>query len=75
MRGDDQQQAKMFSYIPPEQRVPLDHILRVIRKMVDRAFSRLSPVFEELYCHQGPPFDPSGEAAPGAFASGALNRA
>jgi len=58
MRGDDRQQAKMFSYISPEQRVPLDHPLRVIREMVDRAFSRLSPVFEELYSTKGRPSIP-----------------
>ena len=39
MRGDDRQQAKMFSYISPEERVPLDHPLRVIREMVDRTYS------------------------------------
>jgi hypothetical protein len=39
MRGDDRQQAKMFSYISPEERVPLDHPLRVIREMVDRTYN------------------------------------
>ena len=58
MRGDDRQQAKMFSYISTEQRVPLDHPLRAIREMVDRAFSRLSPVFEELYSTKGRPSIP-----------------
>ena len=58
MRGDDRQQAKMFSYLSPEQRVPLDHPLRVIREMVDRALSRLSPVFEELYSATGRPSIP-----------------
>ncbi len=35
MRGDDHQQAGMWSYIAPEQRVPSDHPLRPIRTMVD----------------------------------------
>jgi hypothetical protein len=35
MRGDDRQQAAMWSYISPEQRVPQDHPLRPIRAMVD----------------------------------------
>ena len=35
MRGDDDQQDGMFSYISPEKRVPADHPLRPIRKMVD----------------------------------------
>ena len=30
MRGDDEQQAGMYSYISPEQRVPADHPLRPI---------------------------------------------
>lgn len=35
MRGDDNQQGGMFSYISPEKRVPTDHPLRPMRKMVD----------------------------------------
>jgi hypothetical protein len=31
MRGDDPQQAAMFSYLSPEERVPKDHPLRAIR--------------------------------------------
>ncbi|PYP83099.1 MAG: IS5/IS1182 family transposase, partial [Blastocatellia bacterium AA13] len=37
MRGDDFQQAAMYSYLSPEQRVPQDHPLRPIRKMIDEA--------------------------------------
>jgi hypothetical protein len=40
MRGDDQRQSGMFSYLSPEKRVPKDHPLRPIREMVDRALSR-----------------------------------
>ena len=35
MRGDDQQQDGMFSYISPDKRVPQDHPLRMIRSLVD----------------------------------------
>ena len=42
MRGDDRQQAGMFSYIAPEARVPQDHPLRVMRTMVDRVLAELS---------------------------------
>ncbi len=58
MRGDDRQQANISSYISPEERVPLDHPLRVIREMVDRALSRLSPLFDELYSATGRPSIP-----------------
>ena len=49
MRGDDQQQAAMWSYISPEQRVPADHPLRPLRVMVDRAMAELSAEFAKLY--------------------------
>jgi len=37
MRGEDRQQATMFSYLSPEQRVPADRPLRAIRGLVDEA--------------------------------------
>jgi transposase len=55
MRGDDQQQAAMFSYISPEQRVPADHPLRPIRAMVDEILRGLSPPFDALYARTGRP--------------------
>ena len=55
MRGDDQQQSGMFSYISAEKRVPMDHPLRPIREMVDRGLKDLSPLFEEMYSHTGRP--------------------
>jgi transposase len=42
MRGDDQQQDAVFSYVSLEPRVPGDHPLRAIRKMVDAALQELS---------------------------------
>ena len=55
MRGDDRQQAAMYSYISPEQRVPADHPLRPIRAMVDEVLRGLSPQFEALYARTGRP--------------------
>jgi transposase len=55
MRGDDLHQDGMFSYISPEQRVPKDHPLRPIRKMVDQILVELSPRFKKLYSHTGRP--------------------
>jgi transposase len=55
MRGDDRQQAAMFSYISPEARVPQDHPLRAIRALVDEVLSELSPRFETLYARVGRP--------------------
>ncbi len=55
MRGKDTQQSKMFSYLSPEQRVPLQHPLRAIREMVDVALKGLSPSFERMYADWGRP--------------------
>jgi len=55
MRGDDQQQDAVFSYVSLEQRVPGDHPLRAIRQMVDAALQELSVPFNELYANTGRP--------------------
>ena len=55
MRGDNEQQAGMFSYLSPEQRVPADHPLRAMRKMTDEVFKQLSPHFDKLYSRVGRP--------------------
>ncbi len=39
----------MFSYVSPEQRVPADHPLRPIRKMVDEILKEMFPQFAKLY--------------------------
>jgi len=55
MRGDDQEQTHLYSYISPEQRVPQDHPLRPVRRMVDAVLKRLSPRFDALYAQGGRP--------------------
>jgi len=55
MRGTDQKQEWMFSYISAEKRVPKDHPLRAIRNMVDVILKDLSPLFESLYSTTGRP--------------------
>jgi transposase len=58
MRGTDQQQTHVFSYIPPEQRVRKDHPLRPIRTMVDEILKQLSPQFNKMYAKVGRPSIP-----------------
>jgi transposase len=58
MRGEDRQQAHLFSYVSPERRVPADHPLRAIRVMVDAALEQLSPRFAALYSDTGRPSIP-----------------
>jgi transposase len=55
MRGHDEQQEGMFSYISPEQRVPVDHPLRRIRAMLDKALKDVSPQIAALYVRYGRP--------------------
>jgi transposase len=55
MRGDDQKQSAMFSYITLAQRIPCDHPARQIRVLVDRALERLDAEFEKLYSETGRP--------------------
>jgi transposase len=55
MRGDDQKQAAMFSYITLERRVPADHPLRGIRRLTDRALERMSEELGKLYAATGRP--------------------
>jgi transposase len=58
MRGNDQQQGHVFSYISPEQRVRKDHPLRPIRAMVDKVLKELSPDFDKMYSKVGRPSIP-----------------
>src|SRR6185503_2166958 len=53
MRGKDQDQSGLFSYISAEQRVRADHPLRAIRKMTDGVFAGMSKEFEKLYSRRG----------------------
>jgi hypothetical protein len=53
MRGNEQQDGHLFSYLSLEQRVPADHPLRAIRQMTDAALRDLSPRFERLYAATG----------------------
>ena len=48
MRGNDEQQLDVFSYVSPEQRVPQDHPLRPLRVMTDEALKELQPRFHKL---------------------------
>jgi transposase len=58
MRGEDQIQGAMFSYVSPEKRVPPDHPLRMIWVLSDAALQDLSPLFDELYSRVGRPSIP-----------------
>jgi len=58
MRGQDNQQSDMFSYLSPEQRVRQDHPLRAMRAMADLALWSMSSRFDEMYSQIGRPSIP-----------------
>jgi transposase len=55
MRGDDEKQTAMYSYVTLAQRIPANHPARTIRAMVDRALERMDAELEQLYSTTGRP--------------------
>jgi transposase len=55
MRGIDDRQDAMFSYISLDARVPKHHPLRPIRTMVDQALKAMSRDFSRVYSTEGRP--------------------
>lgn len=53
MRGKDNQQGSVFSYISAEERIPADHPLRAIRSTVDEVLKAMSREFDALYAKGG----------------------
>jgi transposase len=58
MRGDDRQQADMYSYISPEERVRANHPLRTVPAMADEALKNMSKRFDTMYAKTGRPSIP-----------------
>jgi transposase len=58
MRGSDEQNGTLFSYVNLEDRVPAQHPLRVIRQIVNTALTRLDAEFASLYAAKGRPSIP-----------------
>jgi transposase len=59
MRGADQRNDTLFSYVRPDSRVPPNHPLRAIRRITDRALTSLSDRFDAMYSAAGRPSIPS----------------
>jgi transposase len=55
MRGNDEQQGAVFSYVSAEQRIASDHPLRRIRTMTDAALRAVSTELDGLYAAGGRP--------------------
>ncbi|MDD3654572.1 MAG: hypothetical protein PHO01_10370 [Desulfotomaculaceae bacterium] len=59
MRGDDVQQQAMFSYLILEARVPQDHPLQLVRKMVNQTLAELDSEFRVMYIQEERPSIPT----------------
>jgi transposase len=55
MRGQDQTQEILFSTVSLEERIPQDHPVRAIRKIVEEVLQKLSGHFEGIYSATGRP--------------------
>src|SRR5882672_2928644 len=53
MRGTDENQSGMYSYVSAEERVPANHPLRPILDMSDQALRELTGRFARLYSKRG----------------------
>jgi len=58
MRGIEERQKSMFSYVSLEQRVPKHHPLRRIRRLVDIALNDMDGALTVMYSHTGRPSIP-----------------
>jgi transposase len=55
MRGSDETSGSLFSYVDLEGRIPVRHLLRKIRQVVNEALASLDADFEALYTDFGRP--------------------
>lgn len=58
MRGIEDNQESMFSYVSTEARIPNDHPLRAVRKMADQVLREMDDTFERQYSQMGRPSIP-----------------
>src|SRR5437588_10016779 len=58
MRGRRNPQVTMLAFIDLEERVPIDHPLRAIKRLADAALAELSPTFDAMYRTGGRPSIP-----------------
>ncbi len=55
MRGGPEGTKQLFSYVDMEDRIPADHPLRAVRRLVDEVLGKMSVQFAKLYSHTGRP--------------------
>ena len=67
MRGQEENQGFMFTYLSSEQRVPEDHPLRMIRAFADAVLKEMNPTFKVMYSNTGTTFYSSGTVVESAI--------
>lgn len=55
MRGSDERQGAVFSFVNMEERIPVDHPLRRILVLTDRALASIRPRLDRMYADHGRP--------------------
>lgn len=58
MRGTENKQDKLFSYVSQENRIPQGHPLRKLRELMDPILQKMSPQFDQMYANEGRPSIP-----------------
>ncbi|MBA3686483.1 MAG: transposase [Planctomycetes bacterium] len=53
MRGPDQRQTSLFTFVTTEERIPASHPLRVVRGAVGSVMAELSGRFDKIYARGG----------------------
>src|ERR1700759_778922 len=53
MRGRDDQEGSILSYVSAEERIPADHPLRAVRRTADEVLRAMSKDFDALYADSG----------------------
>jgi len=67
MRGDATFQTTMLSLVTTDDFIPGDHPIRRIKTVVERALTKLSPVFAQMYSHRGRPSIPPEQLLKGSL--------
>ena len=75
MRGYDRPQSTMLTLVNPEQRVPANHPIRLIKQLAEVALKELSPRFEQMYSEVGRPSIPPERLLKASSVDGAIHRA
>jgi len=55
MRGSDERNGDLFSYVDIEERIPAAHPLRAIRELVNEVLAALDGEFSKFYADSGRP--------------------